>query len=86
MKQANFSELREKINTWDIQAEALLIQKIKLFSLKYNEDFRSLCENLINFSNSISFTEVEHLRAINQLKNISNERFIEQSLESYEQS
>lgn len=75
MKQANFPELREKINTWDIQAEALLIQKIKLFSLKYNEDFQSLCQNLINFSNSISFTEVEHLRAINQLKNISNERF-----------
>ena len=86
MDQANFSELREKINNWDVQAEELLIQKIKFFSLKYNEDFQSLCKNFTNFSNYISSTEVEHLRAINQLKKISNERFIEQSLENYEQS
>ena len=85
MEQANFSELREKINDWDIQAEALLIQKIRLFSVNYNEDFQSLCQNFTNFSNHISSTEVEHLRAINQLKSISNEKFIEQSLQNYEQ-
>ena len=86
MEQANFSELREKINDWDIQAEALLIQKIRLFSVNYNEDFQSLCQNFTNFSNHISSTEVEHLRAINQLKSISNEKFIEQSLQNYEQN
>ena len=39
MEQANFAELRDKVNSWDIQAEELLIQKIKLFTIKYNEDF-----------------------------------------------
>ena len=29
MEQANFSELKEKINAWDTQAEELLIQKVK---------------------------------------------------------
>ena len=84
MEQANFAELREKINSWDIQAEEVLIQKIKIFTLKYNEEFQSLCKNFDNFSNSISSTEVEHLNAINQLKSLSTERFIEQSLESCE--
>ena len=63
-----------------------LKDKLSLVMSKYNEDFQSLCKNFTNFSNYISSTEVEHLRAINQLKKISNERFIEQSLENYEQS
>ena len=84
MEQANFSELREKINAWDIQAEDLLIQKMKIFTIKYNEEFQNLCKNFDNFSNSISSTEVEHLKAINQLKNLSSERFIEQTLDNKE--
>ena len=84
MEQANFSELREKINAWDIQAEDLLIQKMKVFTIKYNEEFQNLCKNFDNFSNSISSTEVEHLKAINQLKNLSSERFIEQTLDNKE--
>ena len=84
MEQANFSELREKINAWDIQAEDLLIQKMKVFTIKYNEEFQNLCKNFDNFSNSISSTEVEHLKAINQLKNLSSERFIEQTLANKE--
>ena len=86
MEQANFSELRDKVNTWDIQAEETLIQKIKLFTLKYNEDFQSLCKNFDNFSNAVSQTEVDHLKAINQLKSLSNQRFVEQSLEKKEPS
>ena len=84
MEQANFSELREKINAWDIQAEDLLIQKMKVFTIKYNEEFQNLCKNFDNFSNLISSTEVEHLKAINQLKNLSSERFIEQTLDNKE--
>ena len=86
MEQANFAELRDKVNTWDIQAEETLIQKIKLFTLKYNEDFQSLCKNFDNFSNAVSQTEVDHLKAINQLKSLSNQRFVEQSLEKKEPS
>ena len=86
MEQANFAELRDKVNSWDIQAEELLIQKIKLFTIKYNEDFQLLCKNFDNFSNSVSSTEVDHLKAINELKNLSNQRFIEQSLEKSEPS
>ena len=85
MEQANFSELKDKIAAWDAQAEEILIQKVKLFTNNYNEDFQSLCKNFDGFSNSILSVEVEHLKAINQLKELSNMRFIEQSLEKKEE-
>ena len=81
MEQANFSELKEKINNWDIQAEELLIQKMKLFTFKYNEEFQQISKNFDNFSNSISAVEVDHIKAINQLKTLSSQRFIEQTLD-----
>ena len=84
MEDANFSELREKINSWDIQAEEMLIQKVKFFTLKYNDEFQTICKNFDNFTNSISSVEFEHLKAVNQLKNLSNERFMEQSLDKTE--
>ena len=84
MEEAKFSELREKINSWDIQAEEMLIQKVKFFTLKYNDEFQVICKNFDNFTNSISSVEFEHLKAVNQLKNLSNERFIEQSLDKSE--
>jgi len=84
MEQANFSELKDKIDTWDTQAEEALIEKVKLFTIKYNEDFQSICKNFDNFSNLITSAEVEHLNAINQLKDLSNMRFVEQSLEKKE--
>ena len=84
MEEANFSELREKINSWDIEAEQMLIQKVKFFTLKYNDEFQSICKNFDNFSNSLSSVESGHLKAINQLKNLSSERFIEQSLDKTE--
>ena len=85
MEEANFSELREKINSWDIQAEEMLIQKVKMFTLKYNDEFQTICKNFDNFTNSISSVEFEHLKAVNQLKNLSNERFVEQSLDKTEE-
>ena len=84
MEDANFSELREKINSWDIQAEEMLIQKVKFFTLKYNDEFQTICKNFDNFTNSLSSVEFEHLKAVNQLKNLSTERFIEQSLDKTE--
>ena len=84
MEEANFSQLREKINSWDIEAEEMLIQKVKFFTLKYNDEFQSICKNFDNFSNSLSSVEFEHLKAINQLKNLSSERFVEQSLDKTE--
>ena len=42
----NFSELREKINNWDIDAEKLLLDKIKLFTDNYIEEFNQFSKNM----------------------------------------
>ena len=68
MEQANFSELRSKIDSWDIAAEEILLQKMKIFTINYNEEFQQFCKNMDNLSNDIEAAEVEHLKAINQIK------------------
>ncbi len=65
MEPANFAELRSKIDSWDISAEELLLQKMKIFTINYNEEFQQFCKNLDNFSYNIESVEVEHLKAIN---------------------
>ena len=84
MEPANFSELRSKIDSWDISAEELLLQKMKIFTLNYNEEFQLFCKNMDNFSNSIETVEVEHLKAINQLKILSRDRFVENTIDNEE--
>ena len=86
MEPANFAELKSKIDSWDISAEELLLQKMKIFTINYNEEFQQFCKNMDNFSNHIETVEVEHLKAINQIKTISSERFIENALEKAEES
>ena len=84
MNPANFSELRNHIDTWDISAEQSLIEKMKIFTLNYNEEFQQFCKNMDNLDNCIESIEVEHLKAINQLKTLSRERFVENTLDNEE--
>ena len=84
MEPANFSELRSKIDSWDISAEELLLQKMKIFTLNYNEEFQQFCKNMDNLDNCIESIEVEHLKAINQLKTLSRDRFVENIIDNEE--
>ena len=86
MEPANFAELRSNIDSWDISAEELLLQKMKIFTINYNEEFQQFCKNMDNFSKHIESVEVEHLKAINQIKTISRERFIENTLDKRDES
>ena len=86
MDPANFAELRNNINSWDITAEELLLQKMKIFTINYNEEFQQFCKNLDNFSNSIDQVEIDHLKAINQIKTISLDKFVENTLDKGEES
>ena len=86
MEPANFAELRTKIDSWDISAEELLLQKMKIFTINYNEEFQQFCKNMDNFSNNIEDVELEHLKAINQIKTISRDQFIENALDKGEES
>ena len=86
MEPANFAELKSKIDNWDISAEELLLQKMKVFTINYNEEFQQFCRNMDNFSNSMQMVEVEHLKAINQIKTISRDKFIENALDKGEES
>ena len=86
MNPANFAELKSKIDTWDISAEELLLQKMKIFTINYNEEFQQFCKNMDNFANHIESLEVEHLKAINKIKTISRDKFIENALNKGEES
>ena len=86
MEPANFAELRSKIDSWDITAEELLLQKMKIFTINYNEEFQQFCKNMDNFSNHIESVEIEHLKAINQINTLSTDKFIEHALDKGEES
>ena len=86
MEPANFAELRSKIDSWDITAEELLLQKMKIFTINYNEEFQQFCKNMDKFSNNIEQVEIDHLKAISNIKTLSKEKFIENAVDKGEES
>ena len=80
-EQANFSELRSKIANWDIEAEQMLINKLNIFTNSYKNDFSVFTKNMENLSNNLLNVEVEHYKGISNLKDISQNRFLEEKLE-----
>ena len=80
-EQANFSELRSKISNWDLDAEQMLLDKINIFTNSYKTDFSVFTKNMENFQNDLSSIEVSHYQAISNLKDISQNRFIEEKVE-----
>ena len=85
-EQANFSELRNKISNWDLEAEEMLINKMKIFTNSYKCDFANFTGNLQNYSNNLINTEVQSYKAISNLKELSMNRFIEEKLEENPES
>ena len=85
-EQANFSELRNKISNWDLEAEEMLINKMKIFTNSYKCDFANFTGNLQNFSNNLINTQVQSYKAISNLKELSMNRFIEEKLEENPES
>ena len=80
-EQANFSELRNKISNWDLEAEQMLINKLNIFTNSYKNDFSVFTKNMENLTNNLLNVEVEHYKAISNLKDISQNKFIEEKLE-----
>ena len=85
-EQANFSELRNKISNWDIEAEQMLINKINIFTNSYNADFSNFTKNMQTLDNNLSNIQVQHYKAITSLKDLSMNRFIEESMDVVSES
>ena len=85
-EQANFSELRNKISNWDLEAEEMLINKLNIFTNSYKNDFAVFTQNMENLNNNLLNTEVAQYNAITNLKDISQNRFIEEKLEENAES
>ena len=85
-EQANFSELRNKISNWDVEAEQMLLDKMKIFTSSYKTDFSLFTQNMQNFSNSLSNLEVQHYNAVSRLKDLSMNQFIEETLQENSES
>ena len=86
VEQANFSELRNKISNWDLEAEEMLLNKIKIFTSSYSTEFASFTQNMQNLNNNLVNTQVDHYKAISNLKELSMNRFIEETLEENPES
>ena len=85
-EQANFSELRSKISNWDIEAEQMLLNKMQIFTNSYNSDFANFTKNMQNLDNNLSNAQVEQYKAVSCLKELSMNRFIEETLEEKSES
>ena len=77
----NFSELRDKIDNWDIEAEEMLLRKIQAFTNNYMEQYNQFSKNLDSLDIHIVNSEVESNKAISQLKILANNQFMEEILE-----
>ena len=79
-----FSELRNKIDSWDLEAEEMLLRKIKTFTDNYIDEFNQFSKNMDNLNLNLLTTEVENYKAYSQLKILSNNQFIEEILDKTE--
>ena len=86
VEQANFSELRDKISNWDVDAEQMLLNKMQIFTNSYKSEFSTFTQNMQNLSNNLSNTQVEHYKAISNLKDLAMNRFIEEKLDENSES
>ena len=77
----NFSELRNKINNWDIEAEEMLLRKIKIFTDNYIDQFNTFSKNMDCLDMHLVSAEVENFKAVNQLKVLATNQFIEDILD-----
>ena len=74
---SNFNELQSRVSTWNVDAEVLLIQKLKSFTEDYQNKCGILANNIQNFSRNLSLIEVDFYNSMNSLKTMSGNKFIE---------
>ena len=82
----NFSELRNKINNWDIEAEEMLLRKMKLFTENYLDQFNQFSKNMNSLELHLVTAEVQNYKAFSELKILSNNQFIEDVLDKKEET
>ena len=82
----NFFVFRNKINNWDIEAEEMLLRKMKLFTDNYLEQFNQFSKNMDSLDLHLVTAEVENYKAFSKLKILSNNQFIEDILEKKEET
>ena len=74
---SNFNELQSRASTWNVDAEVLLIQKLKSFTEDYQNKCGILANNIQNCSRNLSLIEVDFYNSMNSLKTMSGNKFIE---------
>ena len=67
-EEPNFSELRNRKLNWDVDGEAELLRKLKLFTDSYKNSYNQLSKNISSFQNNLEMVEIEQLKSINLLK------------------
>ena len=86
VEQANFSELRNKIANWDIEAEEMLINKMRIFTNAYKSEFALFTQNMQNLNSNLSNAQVQNYKAISNLQELSMNQFIEETMEEKSES
>ena len=76
-EEPNFSELRNRKLNWDVDGEAELLRKLKLFTDSYKNSYNQLSKNISSFQNNLEMVEIEQLKSINLLKTLSINKFVE---------
>ena len=79
---ANFDELLPKIQTWDVEEEEILINKIKQMTEDYQQKCSDLSINLNNMTRNLHLIEVDFFNTLNGLKEISGKKFIEHVIDT----
>ena len=86
VEQANFSELRNKISNWNIEAEEMLINKMRIFTNAYKSEFALFTQNMQNLNSNLSNAQVQNYKAISNLQELSMNQFIEETMEEKSES
>ena len=79
---ANFDELLPKVSTWDVEEEEKLINKIKQMTEDYQQKCSDLSINLNNMTRNLHLIEVDFFNALNGLKIVSGQKFIEHLIDT----
>ena len=74
---ANFDELIPKVQSWDVEDEEILINKIRQMTEDYQQKCSDLSINLNNMTRNLHLIDVDFVNTINNLKTISGNKFIE---------
>ena len=74
---ANFEELISKVGNWDVEEEEMLINKIKSMTEDYQQKCSDLSINLNNINRNLHLIEVDFFNALNGLKTLSGNKFME---------